>query len=150
MTVKIDRTLTEQRLMDEKDKVQKELTELKAKEAERLESERLTQAEKALAEQEVSNRPRPSGVVGVPKQTPRKSYETMADLYSDVKARESANDPTAKSQLNSLFEKMLNETKDGVPLGVKGKISLFDNGKPISQLMNENLRKRIKIQGDMN
>lgn len=63
-----------------------------------------------------------------------------------------ANDPEAKEIIDKMFEKTLWECKNGAPLGISGKLSEFmgkdnmGNDKPISQVMNENLRKRLKFQ----
>jgi hypothetical protein len=143
LTVKIDRTLTEQRLMDEKDALAKELAELRQKESERLESEKIAQEEK---EQQRANRKPATGSVpfNPPSGDMRKGYQNYSSMVNDLRAREQSHDETAKEQMDGLFNNLLNEALENrAPIAISGKFN--PENLSLAEIYNRNHRAKIRL-----
>ena len=66
-----------------------------------------------------------------------------------MKAKESIGDENAHQALDSMFEKMLQETKSqGLPLSV-GNVSNFSS-KPLATILNENCRAKFQLNNLQN
>lgn len=170
-TIKIDRSIEVEREKERAEKAEKELAEFKTADYNRrlndlpekykisCTPESLTSMEQ-LAQNEKELEPLnnntlkakgaipPNSTAGGVGKDPRKSYDSMSSLYSDIKAKAMAGNAESEKILNTWFSNLLTANRNGELLAVTGKIKEFDNGKPISQIFNENLRTRIKVKGD--
>lgn len=137
MTVKIDRSMQEDRLIQERDELTAKLA-LAQKENEEVKAE----LEKV--------KPRAKGTVPInPSEEPtneqKKPYDNFGAMYNDLRAMEAAGSADAKRHLDNFVGKMLNEAKQGQPLtvGINGQIDDFTEGKSLAELMNENFRSTL-------
>ncbi len=77
---------------------------------------------------------------------PQKGFESYPEMYLSLKNKEAIGDPESKAILDKMFGKMLQETKQsGMPLNI-GDLSGFSD-LPLSQLLTENFRSKIKLSG---
>ncbi len=152
ITVKIDNTVLEDKHKAEMALKQREVEDEKiAKETALAELAIFKQKEAAaLAEQEQreaqrANRKPATG--SVPPNTttngqgkdPRRGYQTYGELVDDLRIRDD------KETTDALFAKMLQEMKNGAPLGVSGQFN--PENKSLAEIFNENRRARIRLNG---
>ena len=147
VTVKVDNHIIEQKNAELEAKIKEyEQKEKDAKAAQ--EAQKLADEEKAKEEQEAEKPLKKiRGSVGIPSTPSRKGYNSYEEMINDLRVREScpSTREEAKEITDTLYAKILAESRSGIPLNLSGQFN--PENKSLAEMFNENYRARRKLSG---